>query len=106
MNNFMPIYWKTLKKWKILSKIQRLDLILEEKGSMTSPVTVEEMELGIRLPAQPLPPKRAPPGPQDFTGNPEQSFKGQIIAILYRLKWVGEEPQKERFVSFTRRILK
>ena len=79
MHNYMPIKWRTWKKWTN-SKYNLPKLNQEEIENHSRPVTSMEIETII----QNLPTNKSP-GPDGFTGEFYQKFREELTPILLKL---------------------
>ena len=79
MHNYMPIKWRTWKKWTN-SKYNLPKLNQEEIENLNRPITSTETETVIKnLPAN------KSPGPDDFIGEFYQKFREDLTAILLKV---------------------
>ena len=76
----MPIKWTTWKKWTHLEKHNLPRLNQEEMENINRPITSTEIETVIKN----LPTNKNP-GPNGFTGEFYQTFRGELTSILLKL---------------------
>ena len=73
----MAIKWITWKKWTDSQKSSIFQLNQEEIEIMNNPITTTEIEAVIKNL-----PKNKSPGPDGFTGEFYQTFRGELMLIL------------------------
>jgi hypothetical protein len=69
-------------KWKIFYRYQIPNLNQDQTNHLNSPITTKEIEVVIKsLPTQ----KKKSPEPSDFSAEFYQTFKKDLIPILFKL---------------------